>query len=350
MEILLFIFSIIKFLVLGLLSVVGIVLLLVLLIVLIIFHTPFRHKVIFRFNKESGNLYLHFNLNWFFKFLEVDVYYKDKELQIKHKIIKEKKEDVKDGKKSKKTSKKDSKKKGNNGTSSKKQRDKAISNKEKNLKHNPELVRQKSVEKASKTKKETEAKRKQESESNGHLNKSIEGGETDNKCDEKHHGSSKRSKDKSKTSGERYQDALAKVQEIEYYIWIFTDPKIMRQLKKVLKSVFAIFKMDMTVFYGKYGCSDYEKLGKILAGFYVVKGWYSLENFMLEGDFEKECLDVTLYTKGKIKLYTIVYPVIVLGYYIARAELKRRNITFLGIIKNFSNKFYIKLKKKKTHN
>ncbi len=345
MEVLLLILSILKFVFFAILWIVAFVLFLVVLVFLIVMYTPINHKIIFRYIKEKNYLYLRTNVNLIFKLFTFDLIYKNKKLDIKYKIIKKEKEDSTNEQKTKKFSKKDSKKKRNFGPSSKVKKNKTVHTKQENQKYNSEVSREKKSEETSKTSKETKTERKQEGVHRGQSNENVKDCKSNCENNKDNDGSSKKSQHNTKTIGERFQDVFEKLQEIEYAIWLFTDPKIISKLKKALVGIFSIFKLNLTVFYGVYGTSDYEKLGKILACFYMVKGTYNLENFTFFGDFEKEVLDLTFYTKGKIKLKNIVYPIISLAFTVGVVELKRRKITFKTIFKSIFT-----IKKKKQNN
>ncbi|MFV0519372.1 MAG: hypothetical protein ACK5LY_03755 [Lachnospirales bacterium] len=364
---LLFLLAILKFIFFLILAIIGIILLIVLILCALILFTPIKHNIVFRFKKDY--IYLHFKV-FVIRKIKVDIFYKNKKLEIKTSF--DKKEDDKREQKKKKLSKNPTKTKRNNETSKALSRNKTLPEKEVHSELNTEQNSQYKSEKSTETKTEGTTRVTQEqsqgvnsektddsySNSKSSTERSINSS-NEPKGSKKSKHNSKGSDNKSKTSTtprkekqkikRDLNDWILFIQDnIEKAIWFlecYGTEKIFKWIKKSIKGVFSIFHLDATVFDGTFGKSNDPKLvGQSLGLFYTLKGMLYLKNFNLIGNFKEDIIDITFYSKGKIQLYKIVFPIIALGYFVALASIKAFKIDFKFIVNLIKNK----LKSKKT--
>ncbi len=376
LNVLLFILAILKFVFFAILAIIGIILLIVLILCAIILFTPIRHNITFRL--KEGFLYFHMKV-YVIKKIQADIYFRNGKFEVITSF--EKKEADKREQKKKKLPKGDTKKKGNSEPNKALNRNEVLPKKEICNELSTEQVREYEAKEGSEETTETAVEREQEHRDDANLSKADDSCDThkpsvevskpsskdtrstkeskrntkrDNRQVKRNNREKQRSKEVNKKSKNKPKDInewILFIQEkIEKALWFlecYGTEKIFMWLKKSFKGFLTIFHLDTAVFYGVYGnTSDPKFLGQLLGWFYTLKGVFYLKNFTLVGDFEKDVYDFTFYSKGKIQLYKIIFPVVALSYYVLKASIKAFEIDFKYVVNLVKSKLK-KAKKKK---
>lgn len=180
------------------------------------------------------------------------------------------------------------------------------------------------------------------------LDKSKDNTEEDNTKEdntEEDNTKNKESKPKNKKDYISLAERLYDIYEIATYYMDSYDEykhrgKIIEKFKLILKNIFDSLIPKNFDFSGKIFILDPALTGQILGLLYILHGTNSKFNVSVDADFENEKNDFTSLISGRILLLKMIYPFIVLAWYVLKlglyalkVEAKHRKISRIKLIK-----------------
>lgn len=296
-------------------SIICIILVLALLLILIVLFTPINDEVAIRYddtNREEPYS-IDVKVNYFFKLIKFNFFMNKKETTMLLKVF-GKKINLDDEADTKKSKSKDDK-----------------STYEQNPKS--ELEEQKA----------SEQNKKQLSEAN--KQKPYINYEQGEPLDDKKAKKSKKDKKAKKSKKDKKDKKESFITKAKYYYseaknykQLFWTEKTKTQLKAIFSGIKLALKPKEFRLDGEIGRELPSDTGELVGKIYMFKGMFNIQSLNVKANFSEQVLKADVYYRGKIKVNKIVVPSVKLAITLAKTELKRRDLTFIGLIRELLGK------------